>query len=69
LYLKGRSLSAAMIVTNDVAQSIIGMNIIGPRRLVMDLVTCTVDFRDEGAAQHWGSLGNERMAQSQMYAC
>jgi hypothetical protein len=46
LYLKGRPLSAAMIVTNDVAQSIIGMNIIGPRRLVMDPVSCTVDFRD-----------------------
>jgi hypothetical protein len=28
LYLKGRPLSAAMIVTSDVAQSIIGMNII-----------------------------------------
>jgi hypothetical protein len=57
LYLKGRPLSAAMIVTNDVAQSIIGMNIIGPRRLVMDPVTCTVDFRDEGAAAALGVLG------------
>jgi hypothetical protein len=46
-----------MIVTNDVAQSIIGMNIIGPRRLVMDPVTCTVDFRDEGAAAALGVLG------------
>jgi hypothetical protein len=26
------------------------MNIIGPRRLVMDPVTCTVDFRDKGTA-------------------
>jgi hypothetical protein len=57
LYLKGRPLSAAMIVTNDVAQNIIGMNIIGPRRLVMDPVTCTVDFRDEGAAAALGVLG------------
>jgi hypothetical protein len=57
LYLKGRPLSAAMIVTNDVAQSIIGMNIIGPRRLVMDPVTCTVDLRDEGAAAALGVLG------------
>jgi hypothetical protein len=57
LYLKGRPLSAAMIVTNDVAQSIIGMNIIGPRRLVMVPVTCTVDFRDEGAAAALGVLG------------
>jgi hypothetical protein len=57
LYLKGRPLSAAMIVTNDVAQSIIGMNIIGPRRLVMDPVTCTVDFRDEGTAAALGVLG------------
>jgi hypothetical protein len=39
-----------MIVTSDVAQSIIGMNIIGPRRLVMDPVTCTLDFRDKGTA-------------------
>jgi hypothetical protein len=57
LYLKGRPLSAAMIVTNNVAQSIIGMNIIGPRRLVMDQVSCTVDFRDEGAAAALGVLG------------
>jgi hypothetical protein len=57
LYLKGRPLSAAMIVTNDVAQSIIGMNIIGPRRLVMDPVTCTVDFWDEGTAAALGVLG------------
>jgi hypothetical protein len=69
LHLKGRQLSAAMIVTNDVAQSIIGMNIIGPRRLVMDPVTCTVDFRDEGAAAALGVLGQERTARSQMYAC
>jgi hypothetical protein len=46
-----------MIVTNDVAQSIIGMNIIGPRRLVMDSVSCSVDFRDEGAAAALGVLG------------
>jgi hypothetical protein len=46
-----------MIVTNVVAQSIIGMNIIGPRRLVMDSVSCTVDFRDEGAAAALGVLG------------
>jgi hypothetical protein len=39
LYLKGRPLSAAMIMTNDVAQSIVRMNIIGPRRLVMDPVS------------------------------
>jgi hypothetical protein len=56
LYLKGRSLSAAMIVTNDVAQSIIGMNNIEPRRLVMDPISCTVDFRDEGAAAALGVL-------------
>jgi hypothetical protein len=36
LFLKGKPIIAAMIVTNDVAQSIIGMNIIGPKRLVMD---------------------------------
>jgi hypothetical protein len=46
-----------MIVTSDVAQSIIGMNIIGPRRLVMDPVTCTLDFRDEGTAAALGVLG------------
>jgi hypothetical protein len=40
-----------------VAQSIIGMNIIGPRRLVMDPVSCTVDFRDKGAAAALGVLG------------
>jgi hypothetical protein len=57
LYLKGRPLSAAMIVTSDVAQRIVGMNIIGPRRLVMDPVTCTVDFRDEGTAAALGVLG------------
>jgi hypothetical protein len=57
LYLIRRPLSAAMIVTSDVAQSIIGMNIIGPRRLVMDPVTCTVDFRDEGTAAALGVLG------------
>jgi hypothetical protein len=57
LYLKGRPLSAAMIVTSDVAQSIIGMNIIGPRPLVMDLVTYTVDFREEGTAAALGVLG------------
>jgi hypothetical protein len=57
LYLKGRPLSAAMIVTSDVAQSIVGMNIIGPRRLVMDPVTCTVDFRDEGTVAALGVLG------------
>jgi hypothetical protein len=38
LYLKGRPVSAAMMVTSDVAQSTVGMNIIGPRRLVMDPV-------------------------------
>jgi hypothetical protein len=57
LFQKGRPLSAAMIVTSDVAQSIIGMNIIGPRRLVMDPVTCPVDFRDEGTAAALGVLG------------
>jgi hypothetical protein len=57
LYLKGRPLSAAMIVTSDVVQSIVGMNIIGPRRLVMDPVSCTVDFRDEGTAAALGVLG------------
>jgi hypothetical protein len=46
-----------MIVTNDVAQSIIGMNIMRPRRLVMDPVSCTVDFRDEGATAALGVLG------------
>jgi hypothetical protein len=59
LYLKGRPLSAAMIVTSDVAQSIVGMNIIGPRRLVMDPVTCTVDFREEGTAVALGVLGQQ----------
>jgi hypothetical protein len=57
LYLKGRPLSAAMIVTSNVAQSIVGMNIIVPRRLVMDPVTCTIDFRDEGTAAALGVLG------------
>jgi hypothetical protein len=57
LYLKGRPLSAAMIVTSNVAQSIVGMNIIGKRRLVMDPVTCTVDFRDEGTVAALGVLG------------
>jgi hypothetical protein len=57
LYLKGRPLSAAMIVTSDMAQSIVGMNIIRPRRLVMDPVTCTVDFREEGTAAALGVLG------------
>jgi hypothetical protein len=60
LYLKGRPVSAAMIVTNDVAQSIIGMNLIGPRRLVMDPVSCTVDFRDEGAAAALRVLGERQ---------
>jgi hypothetical protein len=57
LYLKGSPLSAAMIVASDVAQSIIEMNIIGPRRLVMDPVTCTVVFREEGTAAALGVLG------------
>jgi hypothetical protein len=57
LYLKGRPLSAAMIVTSNVAQSIVGMNIIGPRRLVLDPVTCTLDFRDKGTAAALGVLG------------
>jgi hypothetical protein len=47
-------------VTNDVAQSIMGINIIGPRRLVMDPVSCTVDFRDEGATAALGVLGQIR---------
>jgi hypothetical protein len=46
-----------MIVTSNVAQSIVRMNIIGPKRLVMDPVTCTVDFRDEGTAAALGVLG------------
>jgi hypothetical protein len=46
-----------MIVRSNVAQSIVGMNIIGPRCLVMDPVTCTVDFRDEGTAAALGVLG------------
>jgi hypothetical protein len=46
-----------MIVTSDVAQSIVGMNIIGPRCLVMDPVTCTVDFRDKGTAASKGVIG------------
>jgi hypothetical protein len=33
------------------------MNIIGPRHLVMDLVTCSVDFRDESTAAALGVLG------------
>jgi hypothetical protein len=59
LYLKGRPLLDGMIVTNNVAQSIIGMNIIGPRRLVMDPVTCTLDFREKGAAAALGVLGQQ----------
>jgi hypothetical protein len=55
LYLKGRPLSAAMIVTSDVARSFVGM----PRCLVMDPVTCTVDFRDEGTAAALGVLGQQ----------
>jgi hypothetical protein len=50
-------LSAAMILTSNVAQSIVGMNIIGPRRLVMDQVTCTVDYRDKGTAAALRVLG------------
>jgi hypothetical protein len=46
-----------MILTSNVAQSIVGMNIIGQRSLVMDPVTCTVDFRDEGTAVALGVLG------------
>jgi hypothetical protein len=46
-----------MIITSYVAQSIVGMNIIGPRRLVMDPVSCTIDFRDEGTAAALGVLG------------
>jgi hypothetical protein len=61
LYLKGRPLSAAMIVTSDVAQSIVGMNIIGPIRLVKDPVTCTVDFSDEGTAAALGVLGQREV--------
>jgi hypothetical protein len=57
LYLKGRPLLAAMIITSYVAQRIVGMNIIGPRRLVMDPVSCTIDFRDEGTAAALGVLG------------
>jgi hypothetical protein len=34
------------------------MNIIGPRRLVMDQVSCTVDFKEEGAAAALGVLGH-----------
>jgi hypothetical protein len=41
----------------NVAQSIVRINIIGPRRLVMDPVTCTVDFRDKGTAAALGVLG------------
>jgi hypothetical protein len=54
---EGKATVSPMILTNNVAQSIIRMNIIGPRRLVMDPVTCTVDFRDEGAAAALGVLG------------
>jgi hypothetical protein len=46
-----------MIVTSDVTKSIVGMNIIGPRRLVMDPVSCTIDFRDKGTAASLGVLG------------
>jgi hypothetical protein len=45
------------LVTSDVTQSIIGMNIIGPRRLVIYPVTCTIDFRDEGTTAALGVLG------------
>jgi hypothetical protein len=59
LYLKGRPLSAAMIVTSNVAQSIVGMNIIGPRRLVMDPVSCMINFRDKGTAAALGVIGQQ----------
>jgi hypothetical protein len=59
LYLKGRPLSAAMIFTNDVAQSIVGMIIIGSRGLVMDPVWCTINFRDEGTAAALGVSGQQ----------
>jgi hypothetical protein len=65
LFLKGKPLIAAMIVTSNVAQSIIGMNIIGPRRLVMDPITCTVDFRDEGAIAALGVLAYREDGKSQ----
>jgi hypothetical protein len=41
---------AAFIVSPDVALSIVGMNIIAPRRLVLDPVTCKIDFREESSA-------------------
>jgi hypothetical protein len=42
LFLNGRSMSVAFIVSPDVAHLIVGMNIIAPRRLVLDPVTCKI---------------------------
>jgi hypothetical protein len=43
-------MSAAFIVSPDLAHSIVGMNIIDPCRLVLDPVNCKIDFREESSA-------------------
>jgi hypothetical protein len=70
LFLNGRPMSAVFIVSPDVAHSIVGMNIIAPRRLVLDPVTCKIDFREESSAaavaqmtrDHCGNIADVRVA-------
>jgi hypothetical protein len=50
LFLYGRPMPAAFIVSPNVAHSIVGINIIAPRRFVPDPVTCKIDFREESSA-------------------
>jgi hypothetical protein len=63
LFLNGRPMSAAFIVSPDVEHSIVGMNIIAPCQLVLDPVTCKIDFREESSAaavaqMPWDHCGN-----------
>jgi hypothetical protein len=60
LFFHVRPMSAAFIFSPDVAHSIVGMNIIAPRRLVLDPVTCKIDFREESSAAAVAQMPRDR---------
>jgi hypothetical protein len=69
LFLNSQPMLAAFMVSPDVAHSIVRMNIIAPCRLILDPVTCKIDFREESSAaavaamprDHCGNIADVRI--------
>lgn len=65
LFFKDRPIEAPFLIAPAAAYSIIGLNIIKPLRLVLDPLTCTVDFQDYAAIAAIAALQVDNSTQPQ----